>query len=84
MFQGQQGGVTQLAFSPDGTKLYSGGRKAGFEIIFWLFLRENILSYTRNKVFDERKLLDNFSYFFTDRLMATHRLIVTSNFVPVL
>ena len=27
MFQGQQGGVTQLAFSPDGTKLYSGGRK---------------------------------------------------------
>ena len=27
LFQGQQGGVTQLAFSPDGTKLYSGGRK---------------------------------------------------------
>ena len=27
MFQGQQGGVTHILFSPDGTKLYSGGRK---------------------------------------------------------
>ena len=27
MLQGQQGGVTQVMFSPDGTKLYSGGRK---------------------------------------------------------
>lgn len=27
MFQGQQGGVTHLKFSSDGTKLYSGGRK---------------------------------------------------------
>ena len=27
MFEGQQGGVTHIAFSPDGTKLYSGGRK---------------------------------------------------------
>lgn len=34
MFQGQQGGVTQLAFSPDGTKLYSGGRKDP-EILCW-------------------------------------------------
>ncbi|XP_033760830.1 telomerase Cajal body protein 1-like [Pecten maximus] len=34
MFDGQQGGVTHLAFSPDGTKLYSGGRKDP-EIICW-------------------------------------------------
>jgi WD40 repeat protein len=27
VFEGQQGGVTHLAFSPDGTKLFSGGRK---------------------------------------------------------
>ena len=27
MFEGQVGGVTHLLFSPDGTKLYSGGRK---------------------------------------------------------
>ena len=27
VFEGQQGGVTHIAFSPDGTKLYSGGRK---------------------------------------------------------
>ena len=27
MFQGQQGGVTHLKFSTDGSKLYSGGRK---------------------------------------------------------
>jgi len=27
MFEGQQGGVTQIKFSPDGTRLYSGGRK---------------------------------------------------------
>ena len=27
MFEGQHGGVTQVMFSPDGTKLYSGGRK---------------------------------------------------------
>jgi hypothetical protein len=27
LFQGQCGGVTHLKFSPDGTKLYSGGRK---------------------------------------------------------
>ena len=29
MFQGQVGGVTHVAFSPDGTRLYSGGRKVG-------------------------------------------------------
>ncbi|KAL3848301.1 hypothetical protein ACJMK2_019169 [Sinanodonta woodiana] len=34
MFQGQQGGVTHIAFSPDGTKLYSGGRKDP-EILCW-------------------------------------------------
>ncbi|KAK3602482.1 hypothetical protein CHS0354_022348 [Potamilus streckersoni] len=34
MFQGQQGGVTHIAFSPDGTKLYSGGRKDS-EILCW-------------------------------------------------
>lgn len=33
MFEGQQGGVTQVKFSPDGTKLYSGGRKASHKII---------------------------------------------------
>lgn len=27
VFEGQQGGVTHIAFSPDGTKLFSGGRK---------------------------------------------------------
>ena len=27
LLQGQQGGVTHVMFSPDGTKLYSGGRK---------------------------------------------------------
>ena len=27
LLQGQQGGVTHVLFSPDGTKLYSGGRK---------------------------------------------------------
>ena len=27
MFEGQAGGVTHLKFSPDGTKLYTGGRK---------------------------------------------------------
>jgi hypothetical protein len=27
MFEGQHGGVTEVKFSPDGTKLYSGGRK---------------------------------------------------------
>ena len=37
MFQGQQGGVTQLTFSPDGTKLYSGGRKVCFKIFFGWF-----------------------------------------------
>ena len=27
LLQGQLGGVTHVLFSPDGTKLYSGGRK---------------------------------------------------------
>ena len=27
MFQGQQGGVTHIKFSPDGNKLFTGGRK---------------------------------------------------------
>ena len=27
LLQGQQGGVTHVMFSPDGTRLYSGGRK---------------------------------------------------------
>ena len=27
MFQGQQGGITHIMFSPDGNQLYSGGRK---------------------------------------------------------
>ncbi|XP_071085011.1 telomerase Cajal body protein 1-like [Haliotis cracherodii] len=34
MFQGQQGGVTHIMFSPDGNKLYSGGRKDP-EIVCW-------------------------------------------------
>ncbi|XP_046574729.1 telomerase Cajal body protein 1-like [Haliotis rubra] len=34
MFQGQQGGVTHIMFSPDGTKLYAGGRKDP-EIVCW-------------------------------------------------
>ncbi|KAK3094908.1 hypothetical protein FSP39_007764, partial [Pinctada imbricata] len=34
VFEGQQGGVTHIAFSPDGTKLYSGGRKDP-EILCW-------------------------------------------------
>ncbi|XP_045201008.2 telomerase Cajal body protein 1-like [Mercenaria mercenaria] len=34
MFEGQHGGVTQVKFSPDGTKLYSGGRKDN-EILCW-------------------------------------------------
>lgn len=34
MFEGQQGGVTHMVFSPDGTKLFSGGRKDP-EIICW-------------------------------------------------
>ncbi|KAK6195388.1 hypothetical protein SNE40_000832 [Patella caerulea] len=33
-FKGQQGGVTHIKFSPDGTKLYSGGRKDP-EILCW-------------------------------------------------
>lgn len=32
MFEGQQGGVTQIKFSPDGSKLYSGGRKVSFKL----------------------------------------------------
>lgn len=32
VFEGQQGGVTHFAFSPDGTKLFSGGRKVNFNI----------------------------------------------------
>ena len=32
VFEGQQGGVSHIAFSPDGTKLYSGGRKVRFLI----------------------------------------------------
>lgn len=32
VFEGQQGGVTHIAFSPDGTKLFSGGRKVNFNI----------------------------------------------------
>ncbi len=27
MFQGQQGGITHIMFSPDGNKLYTGARK---------------------------------------------------------
>ncbi|XP_059164199.1 telomerase Cajal body protein 1-like [Physella acuta] len=34
LMQGQQGGVTHIMFSPDGTKLYSGGRKDA-EILCW-------------------------------------------------
>lgn len=34
VFEGQQGGVTHIAFSPDGTKLFSGGRKDP-EILCW-------------------------------------------------
>ena len=30
LLQGQQGGVTHVVFSPDGTKLYSGGRKVHY------------------------------------------------------
>jgi len=40
MFEGQQGGVTQVKFSPDGTKLYSGGRK----------VRDWLLDYTVKSV----------------------------------
>lgn len=29
MFQGHQGGVTHIQFTPDGTKLLTGGRKVG-------------------------------------------------------
>lgn len=32
VFEGQQGGVTHIAFSPDGTKLFSGGRKVNLII----------------------------------------------------
>lgn len=32
VFEGQQGGVTHIAFSPDGTKLFSGGRKVNLMI----------------------------------------------------
>ena len=32
LLQGQTGGVTQVMFSQDGTKLYSGGRKVGLVI----------------------------------------------------
>ncbi|KAK0059750.1 telomerase Cajal body protein 1-like isoform X1 [Biomphalaria pfeifferi] len=34
LIQGQQGGVTHVLFSPDGTKIYSGGRKDA-EILCW-------------------------------------------------
>eukprot|EP00058_Branchiostoma_floridae_P007867 XP_002593355.1 hypothetical protein BRAFLDRAFT_277111 [Branchiostoma floridae] len=34
LLQGQQGGVTQVMFSPDGNRLYSGGRKDP-EILCW-------------------------------------------------
>ncbi len=30
ILEGQQGGVTHMIFSPDGEKLYSGGRKVSF------------------------------------------------------
>ena len=30
MFQGHQGGVTHIRFSPDGNRIYSGGRKVSF------------------------------------------------------
>ncbi|XP_005111944.2 telomerase Cajal body protein 1 [Aplysia californica] len=34
LMQGQRGGITHVMFSPDGTKLYSGGRKDA-EILCW-------------------------------------------------
>lgn len=35
LLQGQRGGVTHVLFSPDGTKLYSGGRKVKINDVIW-------------------------------------------------
>ncbi|WAR27545.1 TCAB1-like protein [Mya arenaria] len=48
MFEGQQGGVTQVKFSPDGTKLYSGGRKDN-EILCWDMRNPGQILFTLNR-----------------------------------
>ena len=42
MFQGQLGGVTHLMFSPDGTRLYSGGRKVEQDLHHILYILNEI------------------------------------------
>ncbi|XP_052255898.1 telomerase Cajal body protein 1-like isoform X7 [Dreissena polymorpha] len=49
MFEGQQGGVTQVKFSPDGTKLYSGGRKDN-EILCWDMRQPGQILFTLNRL----------------------------------
>ena len=34
VLEGQKGGITQIEFSPDGTKLFAGGRKDN-QILIW-------------------------------------------------
>lgn len=61
MFEGQQGGVTQLMFSPDGSKLYSGGRKVRITKLL-LSLFYNLSSLPIGKRFISRYLLSLLRY----------------------
>jgi len=48
LLQGQQGGITHLSFSPDGTKLYSGGRMDP-EILCWDLRNPGTVLYTMSR-----------------------------------
>ena len=59
ILQGQAGGVTHLQFSPDGTRLYSGGRKDP-EVLCWDLrnLGRIMFSMQRNVTTNQRVYFD--------------------------
>ena len=70
MFQGQQGGVTHVAFSPDGTKLYSGGRKDP-EILCWDLRNPGKILYTMM-----RQVATNQRIYFDQDRLVFHLIII--------
>ncbi|XP_020630480.1 telomerase Cajal body protein 1-like isoform X3 [Orbicella faveolata] len=71
LLQGQQGGVTHVMFSPDGTKLYSGGRKDD-EIICWDVRNPGTVLYCMMRSVDTNQRV----YFDIDR---TGQYIISGN-----
>ncbi|KAJ8310870.1 hypothetical protein KUTeg_012735 [Tegillarca granosa] len=74
MFEGQQGGVTHMVFSPDGTKLFSGGRKDP-EIICWDLRNPGQILFVALRQVETNQRM----YFELDSLNPVHPVIATSS-----